>query len=111
MTNDPVEFFEKYKTLFFQHIKDMVKNELDTVPNLSNSIVKFIGQTPVEDDKLSHYSHMTYEVSFQSDVIIHARTIVDIEKWVDVDSCKMSNYNPSMTEYLFEIKILTRRKK
>ena len=103
-------FFEKYKLLFLQHIKDMVQNELDTTINISNFQVNYIGEESVDDVNLTHYRHVAYEVNFQSDIVIHDKTIIDIEKWVDVASCKMLKYNSSKREYLFEIKLLIRSK-
>lgn len=108
MLHDPMEFGEKYRVLFFAHVTDMVKNETGHTPTLSNPGLEFTGQTPVDAEGLSHYSHLIYKISFSIDSPLHATTILHIEKWVDVDTCKLLRHTAENNEYLFEIRLLTR---
>ena len=108
---DPMQFFEKYRVLFFEHLTDRVKIEGGNAPEIFNAKIRFMGKAPCdagEEEASSHYSHMIYQVGFNIDVILHAKTIIDIEKWVDVDSCKMVEYRAPEKKYVYEIKILLR---
>ena len=107
---DPMQFFERYRLLFFEHLRERVTMETGVAPEISRVRIRFMGKTPcdLEEGAVSHYSHMVYEVSFHLDITLGVTTRIDIDKWVDVASCRVIGYSAPEKKYVYEIKILKR---
>jgi len=111
MAEDPTHAFDTYKKLFLEHVCDMERNETGNTPKLSHIGVRFIGRSDCDEggrEERFPYTELVYEISFDSDTRFYSKTILAIEKWVDVSSCRLVSHDSSTDTYLFEIKLLQR---
>ncbi|VVS91988.1 hypothetical protein [Desulfoluna spongiiphila] len=106
MSEDPIKAFDRYKHLFMAHVIDMEQNETGHTPTLSRAEIRFVGRADVEEG--FPYTELIYGIDFNSDTRFHAKTILAIEKWVDVSSCRLVSHDPATETYHFEIKLLQR---
>ena len=106
MSEDPIKAFDRYEKLFIEHVIDMERNETGDTPTLSRVEVRFVGRADVEEG--FPYTELTYGIDFDSDIRFYAKTILTIEKWADVSSCRLVSHDPATDTYHFEIKLLQR---
>lgn len=106
MPQDPIKDFDRYRQLFVEHVIDMERSETGRTPTLSPLEVCFLGRADVEEG--FPYTELVYGIRFDSDIRFYPKTILAIEKWVDVSSCRLVSHDPSTDTYHFEIKLLRR---